>query len=586
LTLIEQSEGRALKGVLSRDSQPIWSLKTSVQEEWTKDSHQSLSSQLSALTAYAKRLPFTFLIHGLIILLLVVAIHWLGRRVRKWSEREPSLQRVAPVFALPVSAALALSCLISRWSLYPEAPRLLLAIIGATALIPTVLVLRRLLERGLFPILNALVIMYFVDQLREIGASLPLLTRLLFLAQMLGVILFLVWLIHSRHLATAADKASERLSRAMRVAVWTGLLVLSAAFLANIFGYVNLANVLGSTFLWSAYLVAILYVAIRIADGLIIIMLHIGPLASLRVVQLHRPMLHRRMCGTVEFVAFLFWLNLMLNFFGLRTPLIQNIAAVLSANLAIGSLNVTLGHVLTFVVTVWASFLFSKFFRFLLEEDIYHHFQLGRGIPQAISTMVHYAVLLLGFFVAMGALGVDLNKFTILAGAFTVGVGFGLQNIINNFVSGLILLFERPIKVGDVIEVSGNVGEVRRIGIRASVIRTPDGSEVIVPNGTLISSQVTNWTFSDQHRAVEVPVTVIRGTAPQRVVELLVRVAANHPRVAKEPTPQAYVVNFASGAMTFQLRAWTDRYEDWVQVRSDLSIAVDDALTQANIGIP
>jgi potassium-dependent mechanosensitive channel len=279
-------------------------------------------------------------------------------------------------------------------------------------------------------------------------------------------------------------------------------------------------------------------------------------------------------------------LNLMLNFFGLRTQLIENIEAVLNASLAIGSLTISLGHVLAFVVTVWASFLFSKFLRFLLEEDIYHHFHLGRGIPQAISTMVHYAVLLLGFFVAMGALGVDLNKFTILAGAFTVGVGFGLQNIINNFVSGLILLFERPIKVGDVIEVSGNVGEVRRIGIRASVIRTPDGSEVIVPNGTLISNQVTNWTFSDQHRAVEVPVTVVRGTAPQQVVELLVRVAANHPHVAKEPTPQAYVVNFASGAVTFQLRAWTDRYEDWVQVRSDLSIAIDDALTRENIGIP
>jgi small-conductance mechanosensitive channel len=199
--------------------------------------------------------------------------------------------------------------------------------------------------------------------------------------------------------------------------------------------------------------------------------------------------------------------------------------------------------------------------------------------------MVHYALLLVGFFVAMAALGIDLNKFAIIAGAFTVGVGFGLQNIINNFVSGLILLFERPIKVGDVIDVSGNVGEVRRIGIRASVIRTPDGSEVIVPNGTLISSQVTNWTFSDQHRAVEVPVTVVRGTAPQRIIELLKGVAANHPGVAREPTPQAYIVNFASGAVTFQLRAWTDRYEDWVQVRSDLSLAVDDALTREKIAI-
>jgi len=110
-----------------------------------------------------------------------------------------------------------------------------------------------------------------------------------------------------------------------------------------------------------------------------------------------------------------------------------------------------------------------------------------------------------------------------------VGIGFGLQNIINNFVSGLILLFERPIKIGDLIEVGGMVGEVRRIGIRASVICTADGSEIIVPNGSFISGQVTNWTFSDRKRAVEVSANVVGGIDPQRVVELLKSTAAAHP---------------------------------------------------------
>ena len=168
-----------------------------------------------------------------------------------------------------------------------------------------------------------------------------------------------------------------------------------------------------------------------------------------------------------------------------------------------------------FAVAVWASFLVSRFLRFLLEEDVYHHWHLERGIPQAISTIVHYAVLLPGFFLGLAALGVDLTKITILAGAFTVGVGFGLQTVINNFVCGLILLFERPIKVGDVVQVDEDIGEVRRIGIRACVIRTADGSEVIVPNGTIISNKVTNWTFSDRYRAVEVPVSVARGVAPR-----------------------------------------------------------------------
>jgi potassium-dependent mechanosensitive channel len=238
-----------------------------------------------------------------------------------------------------------------------------------------------------------------------------------------------------------------------------------------------------------------------------------------------------------------------------------------------------------FTVTVWASFLAARFLRFLLEEVVYYHWHFGRGIPQAISTIIHYAILLVGFFVALAVLGVDFTKVTILAGAFIVGVGFGLQTVINNFVCGLILLFERPIKVGDVVQVDTDIGEVRRIGIRACFIRTAEGSEIIVPNGTIISNKVTNWTYSDRYRAVEVPVSVARGVDPQRVLELLKSVAANHQSIAKEPAPQAYIVSFAPAAVSLQLQAWTDRYEDWVQVRSDLSLAVDQALTRENITI-
>ena len=135
------------------------------------------------------------------------------------------------------------------------------------------------------------------------------------------------------------------------------------------------------------------------------------------------------------------------------------------------------------------------------------------------------------------------------------------------------------------MQVDADVGEVQRIGIRACVIRTANGSEIILPNGTLISNKVKNWTFSDQYRAVEVQVSVARGVAPQRVVEILKPVAADHPGIVKEPPPQAYAVNFASGTVSFQLRAWTDRSGDWIQVRSDLSVAIDDALTQQDIAI-
>jgi small-conductance mechanosensitive channel len=584
LSSIEQAETQALKNIFHRDSPPIWSLETSLGAEWAKHSGNSLSSELNTSVAFTKRLPFTFLIHALFIVIVAGALHWMRRRIRKLAEEKPDLQRALSILDLPVSTAFALSMLLVP-VIYEQAPRLIDAIMGAVTLIPTALVLRRLLARNSYPIINAIVILYFVGEVRILAVSLPVLARFIFLAQILGASVFLIWLLRNWRLPAEVAESHGRVWRIIRMIAKVGLVFLPVAFLANIFGYVNLGNLLAIIFFRSAYIGAVLYTAIRIIEGLMIIALQVRPIGSLRVISLHRPMILRRTCRGLEFLAFLFWLNVLLSFFALRTPLIETAAAALNANLEIGSLSITLGGILAFVITVWASFLVSKFLRFLLEEDVYHHLHLAPGIPYAISTMLHYVILLIGFFVALGALGIDLTKVTILVGAFTVGIGFGLQNIINNFVSGLILLFERPIKVGDVIEVGGNVGEVSRIGIRASIIRTADGSEVIVPNGSFISSEVTNWTFSDRQRAVELSVNVTGGADPQRVVELLKNTAAAHPGVTKEPSPLVYVTNFSAGAVTFQLRAWTERHEDWAQLRSDLSVALNEALAREKIAI-
>jgi potassium-dependent mechanosensitive channel len=580
---VEQAQANTVRSLFVQDSPPIWSLEI---QNWRKEGQASLLWRASAGVnrAYIKHHATLFVLHAIIILLLLLLVHRLRRGVQRWTEEEPTLLQVAPVFDTPVSTAITLSFLLTA-SLYALAPFLLRAIIGGAILIPTALILRRLIDRTLFPVLTALLVFYLVDQVRVVTVVLPVSGRFLFCAEMLGATLFLIWLIRSQHLTTIAAKTTKRFALAMRIATQIGLIVFPAALLANVFGYVNLANLLGNGALKSAYVAAALYAALRIVEGLITISLTARPLGLMRVVRLNRPMLRRRICAVVEFLAFVWWLSFALGFFWLRMPLIGSTEATLRANLTIGSLSISLGQVLVFVIAVWASFLVSRFLRFLLEEDVYYHWNLERGIPQAISTMLHYAVLLIGFFVALAVLGVDLTKVTILAGAFTVGVGFGLQTVINNFVCGLILLFERPIKVGDVVQVGEDVGEVRRIGIRACVIRTADGSEVIVPNGTIIANKVTNWTFSDRYRAVEVPISVTRGVPPQRVVELLKSVAVNHPGLVKEPAPQAYVVSFAPGAVSFHLRAWTDQYEDWIQVRSDLSVAVDDALTRENIRV-
>ena len=491
----EGAQTNTVRNLFVQNSSPLWSLGI---EQWREATQAWLIPPASAalLRAYIRRNAAVLVIHAGIILLLFLSTSWLRLGVDKWTKEEPSLRRAAPIFDLPVSTAITLSFLIMG-SVYSTAPFLLRAIVWGVLLISIAFILRRLVDQTLFPLLNALIVLYFVDQLRLLTSLLPVLGRLVFSAEMLGGALFLIWLIRKKRLPTVGADTTKFFAGAIRFGVQAGLVVFSVSLLANIFGYLNFANLLWGGALRSAYVGATVYAGLRIVEGLIIISLGTRPLGLMRVVRLNRALLQRRICGVAGLLAFVYWASLTLDFFGLRTPLIRITEAVLRANLAMGSLSISLQQVLVFLATIWAAFAASRFLRFLLEEDVYHHWRLARGIPEAISTMVHYAVLLTGFFVGLAVLGVDLTKVTILAGAFTVGVGFGLQTVINNFVCGLILLFERPIKVGDIIQIDTDVGEVRRIGIRACVIRTTDGSEVIVPNGTIISNKVTNWTLSD-----------------------------------------------------------------------------------------
>jgi potassium efflux system protein len=243
------------------------------------------------------------------------------------------------------------------------------------------------------------------------------------------------------------------------------------------------------------------------------------------------------------------------------------------------------GDIAAFFLTLLAAYWLSSFIRFMLEEDIYPRTRIASGQSYAVSNLINYSVLAIGFILALGVLGLDLNKITVLLGAFGVGIGFGLQSVVNNFVSGLILLFERPIHVGDTVQVGNFQGRVRRIGIRASIVRTAQGAEIIVPNAQLINQDVTNWTLSDHLRRVDLPVAVIAGAAPKKVIEIVEAVARAHPQVLHNPAPQCLFMSYGDSAINFELRAWTE-FANSGQVHSDLTIAIYEAVNAAGLSFP
>ena len=584
LAAVRDSRSAVVSRLFVRDSVPIWSeqFRSLASTSLLQETQNSFAAQFSALSTYFEQRQIRFFFHGFVFLLFAGALYRARRRVRSWIEKEPLLKPAAVVFELPFASALLLTLIASN-GIYPEAPKMLRAILGAAALVPTVIILRRLIERDLFPILNALVVLYFVDQLRAVAEPQELLSRLLFIIEMLGGILFMVWVIKAERFAGKEDGRSEK---AIKFGARIAIAVFGAALFANAIGYVSLATLLGNAVLGSAYLAVILYAATRVADGLIMFALRMKPLSSLGMVRLHRGLLRRRLRRFIQWVAVLLWVFYTLEMLTLRTPLIEFIRAALATTLTVGSFSISFGDVLAFAVTVWLAFLISRFIRFLLEEDIYPRLGLARGLPYAISTVLHYLILLAGFLIAVAAVGVDMTRFTILAGAFGVGLGFGLQNIVNNFVSGLIVLFERPVKVGDIVEMNNAIGIVKRIGIRASVLGSWDGAEIIVPNGALISEQLTNWTLSNVQRGIQVKVGVAYGSDPEQVIELLKRVAAEHELIIDDPAPQAFFTDFGADSLNFELRAWTIHFLEWVKIRSDLSVAINAALADANIPIP
>ena len=199
--------------------------------------------------------------------------------------------------------------------------------------------------------------------------------------------------------------------------------------------------------------------------------------------------------------------------------------------------------------------------------------------------MLHYGIVTLGFLVALAALGIELSQLSILIGALGVGIGFGLQNVVNNFISGLILVFERPINVGDTVQFGTTTGKVTRIGLRSSVVRNFEGAEIIVPNGNLISNEVTNWTLSDEMRRITIPINVPFETDPDELIELLQQTAQDHELVTAEPEPWAVFEGFAESSLQFSLRCWAHS-SVFLKAKSSLTVDLDRALKKAGIKIP
>jgi small-conductance mechanosensitive channel len=576
-----------LSRLLARDAPPFWQMLAaegpgpSLRERM----RDSIAGEVSAFSAVLKErsevIPTWVVLFGASL----IAAYWLRTRARGWHEGggDESARAATAIFESPISAAIVL------WVFLTPLPYSSTAtLVRGFAVIALIVALIRLVLPLLGPELRhssyALVGIVLADQVRQLLTAVPTLERILFSAEcMVG--LGVLWLIARRDpwKRLVASPAAQRI---IAVIVRLAIAALAGALVANALGYLRLARLLGEGTMRSAYAAVLAYAFARVADGAVVLLLRLRPIRALRMVQHRRAKVDHAVRRLVRLAILALWVITSLRLFNLYDTVARAVTKALTAELAVGELALSLGTVAAFTFTVWASFLVARLLRTALEEDVFSRLPARRGVPYAISTIASYAVLLLGFLAALSAAGAPFGRITLLLGGLGVGIGFGLQNVVNNFVSGLILLFERPIQIGDVVEIGTVSGSVKRIGLRSSTLETGEGAEVIVPNANLIAERLVNWTLSDSRRRINLTVGVAYGSDPERVLGLLAEVAGQHPDILREPAPKAFFLRFGENSLDFELLAWIGRIEGAAQIRSDLAVGVNRALNEAGIAIP
>lgn len=255
--------------------------------------------------------------------------------------------------------------------------------------------------------------------------------------------------------------------------------------------------------------------------------------------------------------------------------------------LRLGETTITLWSLVYFLVLLVLLFYAAGKIRQLLVERVLTRSHLDAGARAAVGAITRYVVLFVGFVIIMQTVGINLTTLNVLAGAVGIGVGFGLQNVASNFISGLIILFERPIKVGDRIEVNNVDGNVIEVGGRSTVVLTNDNISIIVPNSKFITESVVNWNRAGANVRFRIPVGVAYGSNARQVEKLLLEVARENQDVLREPPPKVWFRGFGDSSLNFELLAWSSSLlHRKGQFISDLNFAIYDKFTEQGIEIP
>ncbi|WP_426485458.1 mechanosensitive ion channel family protein [Flavobacterium sp. 2] len=332
------------------------------------------------------------------------------------------------------------------------------------------------------------------------------------------------------------------------------------SILYNLFGRVSLSNMLSLTAFISLTQIVALSVLLKIILEIVILQIY-----TTRIKRGFEKIFdHESLSDTLKkpfiIVISYMWLVVIASNLNVWESLRTSLGSLLSHPNTIGSITFTLGNIVLFFIIIWIAHLLQKYVAYFFGEIDDENEENVNKRQHSKLLITRLIVLIAGYLLAVAASGMPLDKLSILLGALGVGVGLGLQNVVNNFVSGVILIFDKPIQIGDVIEISSESGRVKSMGLRTTKINAPNGAEIIIPNGNLLSQNITNWTYTDNFKLVEISIEISDDTTPDAINAIVMQALESLPLINLEKAPQLYYTAISDGKYKLLIKFWCSIY--------------------------
>ena len=423
-----------------------------------------------------------------------------------------------------------------------------------------------------------IVVILLTRLLEEINLPLPLLRLYLLFSAAALLVVCLRWAAACRRLNETA------------LYIWLlrlGALFSCAVMIAELWGNAELALYLFMAVTLSITTVMVFLLSLHMIHGGLEWLFRVSPLK--RTAVLYSEPTEDIIASIWRFISVttcvLVLLPAILMHWGVYDNLVGAINGLLALGLNLGTHRITMRLLIVSAGVVYGAILLSWIAQKVLMDEALLRRRIKKGVRRSVARFVHYFILSIGFIVAISILGFEVTELTLMISALGVGIGFGLQGIVNNFISGLVLLFEQPVRVGDVIELNGVWSEITNVGLRATTVKTYDYADVIIPNAVLVNNQLTNWTLSDRMVRLIIPVGVAYGSDVPLVMQKMIESAHDNPKVAQQPAPQVLFTGFGESSLDFQLRVWITDADHIFTAKSDIHQALDNLFRKAGIKI-